>query len=376
MKNSLYILFLLISFQAFPQAEIDSILKKALDELYEHPQKAIEIGQNVVHSDKATQQQKVNALLVISTAYSSQRNYAKSLDYAVQAASQIPKSDDDSFKINAYSRLGLQYQQLKIYNKAHSYLDKAIAIVNSSKQKFDRDKLLGFNYAIRGMIYKEQMSCDIADNYFNKSLYYHRQAKGKIHYPNISVILYNKGNCFLSLNQVDSARYCYDKSYWYADQIEANSLKAFADKGLAEIKTTEHDYLSAVKLLLEAQKISGDVGDKVLNEGIYKGLADNYLLSGDLTGYERYNRKYEEIRQQTQLENSKTLNRFVVQIDTETAREIDQVKSRSLLYKIPLAVFVVASFLLLILEISRSRRKYNRLKTLRAELETGRDTKR
>jgi tetratricopeptide (TPR) repeat protein len=376
MRKIAFIFLLLIASQGLAQQEIDSLLKKANFELYEHPATAIKIGIGITRSDVATHEQKVDALLLVSTAYSSTRNYAKSLEYAVLAAQQVPKTNSDEFKVNAYSRLGVQYQQLKIYNKAHSYLDKAIAIAEDTKQKFDFHKLLGFNYAIRGLVYKQQMSCDVAQNYFNKSLYHHKQnTKELLNYANMSVIVYNKGNCFLSLRQIDSARACYSTALIYADKIGANSLKAFANKGLAEVKTHEGQYQAAIALLLEAEKMSGSVGDQILNQGIYKGLSDNYLRINDMAKYESYRTKYLETTKRMAENNAKTLNQFVVQIDAETEAEVRKVKSDALYCQIPLGVVVCFSLVFLVTEIGRSKRKLRALKLQRAELDGNRQLK-
>jgi len=371
MKKGLY-LFLLIVIIAHGSAQtpIDSLLKKANFELYENPASAILIGERVLNDKKADQRDRIEALLLISTGYSSERNYAKSLEYAVQAAQLIPKIDNDAFKIIIYSRLGVQYQQLKIYDKAHSYLDKAIQVANNSKQKFKVHKLLGFNYAIRGMVYKEQMSCDIAQNYFNKSLYhYSKCAQESINYANISVIVYNKGNCFLSLNQVDSARICFTDSYRYANNIKANSLKAFANKGLAEVNTLEGKYDTAIQLLLDASKMSEDVGDLVLNQGIYKGLADNYFVTNAIAQHEIYQRKYNETTQLIKKNDTKTINQFILQINAESDTEIGQIKSDALCYQIPLAAFILLMLAALLFDIYRSLKKYKVLKMQREALE-------
>lgn len=371
MKKGLYLFLLIVAIaHGFAQTPIDSLLKKGNFELYENPASAIHIGKSVLNNKKANQKDKIEALLLISTGYSSERNYAKSLEYAVQAVQMLPKINNDGFKIIVYSRLGVQYQQLKIYDKAHSYLDKAIQVANNSKQKFNVHKLLGFNYAIRGMIYKEQMSCDIAQNYFNKSLYhYSKAAPESIDYANVSVIVYNKGNCFLSLNQVDSARICFTDSYRYAKNIKANSLEAFANKGLAEVNTLEGKYDTAIQLLLDASKMSEGVGDLVLNQGIYKGLADNYFVTNAIAQHEIYQRKYEETTQQIKKNNSKTINQFILQINAESDAEIRQVKSDALYSQIPIAAIIFLILMALSFDIYRTLKKYKGLKKKRETLE-------
>ena len=367
MKRVIFLIFIFcLTADGFAQT-IDSLLKKANVDIYENPANAIAIGNKIRNDKNATHKDKVEALLVISTAYSSQRNYPKSLESAVQAAQLITQTNEDEFKFIIYSRLGIQYQQLKVYDKAHSYLDEAIKIAQKTRQKFNTHKLLGFNYAIRGLIYKEQMSCDIAQNYFNKSLYHYERSKQD--YANVSVIIYNKGNCFLSLNQIDSARISFTNSYNCAEKVHANSLKAFAQKGLAEVNTLEGKYDAAISLLQEASKISKDVGDLVLNQGIYKGLADNYLVTNNIAQHEIYRRKYDETTARIKNNSSKTINQLILQINSESDKELAQLKSNALRYQISFGILIFLLLLALLFENRRYRKKYKSLKAERDKLE-------
>lgn len=365
-------IFFIVGFfsHCFAQSEIKELLKKGNQTLYENPDKAIAIGEKVLSISNVSLENKIDALLLITTSYSSKRNYVKSLKYAVQASQLLPKIENDKFKIIIYSRLGVQYQQLKIYDKAHSYLDQAIQIANNSKQKINRDKLLGFNYVIRGLVYKEQMSCELAQNYFNKSLFHFKKALGEsIMNANISVAIYNKGNCFIALNQIDSAKICFENSYRYADKIKGNSLKAFANKGLAEVNSLEGNYEKAVELLLDAQAISKNVGDLILNQSIYKGLADNYFVLNNVERNNFYLNKLEDITSTIKSNESKTINQFVLQIEDDTIKEVKQIKLAALYFKIPLLITVILMILILIFQYSAYRNKYKNLKIQRENLE-------
>ncbi len=352
------------------QTEIKELLKKGNQSLYENPDEAIAIGEKILLISNVSLENKVDALLLITTGYSSKRNYVKSLSYAVQASQLLPKIENDEFKIIIYSRLGVQYQQLKIYDKAHSYLDKAIQIANISKQKINRDKLLGFNYGIRGLVYKEQMSCELAQNYFNKSLFHYKKALGEsIMNANISVIIYNKGNCFIALNQIDSAKICFENSYRYADKIKGNSLKAFAHKGLAEVNALEGNYKKALELLLDAQEMSKDVGDLVLNQSIYKGLADNYFVLNNVERNKFYLNKLAAITANIKSNESKTINQFVLQIENDKMKEVRQIKLHALYVILPLILCIILMIVILYLQNSKYLKRQNSLKIERENLE-------
>ena len=69
---------------------------------------------------------------------------------------------------------------------------------------------------------------------------------------------------------------------------KANSLISFAQKGLAEVYTLEGNYQDAINLLQKALETSKNVGDLVLNLGIYKGLFENYLALNQWDEYQKY----------------------------------------------------------------------------------------
>lgn len=352
------------------QTSIDSLLNVGNFELYENPNKAINIGIKILNAKECTDEFEIEALLLISTAYSSKRNYEKSLSYATKALNVLPQINDDAFKVRVYNRIGLQYQQLKMYDNALLYLDKALQIATASKQKENFDKLIGFNYAGRGFIYREQMSCDIAQNYFNKSLYYFkRNLKAPLMNANLSIISYNKGNCFIASNQIDSAKISFNQAIDFSKKIEANSLEAFAYKGLAEVHTSEGNYSLAIKQLTDALKIAEKVGDLVLNEGIYKGLADNYLAVNNHKLYHKYVLKYNEIKKQTHDAETKTINQLIVQDDKEASIKIEQQISSSLYYRIPLISLIVLLIGLCFFEYFRYKKKFKKLKTDKLDLE-------
>src|SRR5690606_38948584 len=110
----------------------------------------------------------------------------------------------------------------------------------------------------------------------------------------LSIATYNKGNCYLMLKNYDKAEQSFNDAIEYANNIKANSLKAFALKGLAQVYTQESNNVHSIEVLTEAEAISKDVGDVVLNKAIYSGLSDNYLILNDWKNYQKYHKKYIE----------------------------------------------------------------------------------
>src|SRR5690606_39757837 len=67
---------------------------------------------------------KVTALMLVSNAYLSKRENEKSLEYVLRARDYLPEIESIKFKINVLNTIGMQHQQLRIYDKAIEYLDE------------------------------------------------------------------------------------------------------------------------------------------------------------------------------------------------------------------------------------------------------------
>src|SRR5690606_39228461 len=96
-----------------------------------------------------------------------------------------------------------------------------------------------------------------------------------------------------------------------------NSLEAFALKGLAEVYTIEGKYEDAIEALHNGLELSKSVGDLVLNQGIYKGLSENYLALNEWDKYQAFQSKYLE----TQLKVKQSERNSVSKSLTEIAKE-------------------------------------------------------
>ncbi len=248
-ETYLAIIFFFILSNSFSQSVSDSMYIAATLNVYDDPDKAIETGIRMFETSSGSKQ-KINALLLLSNAYSSKREYEKSLDYALKAADLSKKSKDSRSEISVLNKIAAQYHQLGINDKALQYLDESEQIIAGYPHKDSIRLILGNNYGVRGFIYRDQLSCDIAIDYFNRSLNQFRtEPCDPKMIANMSVITYNKGNCFITLAQYDSARINFDRSLAFAQKIEAKSLEAFSRKGLAEVFTMQGEYEVAIAQL-------------------------------------------------------------------------------------------------------------------------------
>ncbi len=362
--NMLFFLagFLFIAQATYSQKKVDSILKEANKQIYENPDTAIVLAQKAYDNPKATVRNKINALLCISTAYSSKRDYEKSSEYIEQIKELLPKINDARQKMNILNRIAGHYEELKIYDKAMEYLDQSMALIEKYPVQDSIQPFLGYNSTLRGFIYRNQMNCDIALTYFNKAIEAYKKTLQKpIMNANLSICYYNKGNCLLSLGKTEDAKTSFNKSIQHAETIDAKSLIAFGQKGLAEAKTLQGNYNESISLLKNALIISENVGDLILNQGIYDGLSNNYLAIHDYENYTVFHNKFTTIQEELKKTERKTVNQSLLNLTESKTKEIEQLKEHYGPIQICLLIIALISLFLLFRFVFFEERKLKNL---------------
>lgn len=355
--------FILFSQLLWAQQKTDSILNQATRQIYTEPSLAIESLQELLKETDVTVNIKVKALIIISTAYSSKREYEKSLSYALEAATFLPEIDDAEQKISLLNRIGGQYQELNVYDKSMTYLDDAFELLQTLPENVYKLQGLGFNNLIRGFIYREQLSCDIALEYFDKAIKVYTQALRNVNVnANLSIAYYNKGNCLLNLEKTTKAKESFLQSISYAKVNNSKSLIAFAQKGLAGVYTTEDNRTKAINLLLEALQNAEEVGDKILNRSIYDALAFNYLETNEVKKYELYQTKGLNINKEIINTERKSIDNSLKSSMDEIEHKTTQINNRNVTYQTVLLLLIVFMMVLLLNVIFSSEKKLKHLK--------------
>lgn len=274
--------------------QIDNLIRVTSLEIYKDPDNAIKVGKEIVKNaieDKDVDYT-IKGYKLLSDAYSSKRNYEKSLEYVIKANELLKFSKNDLLKIIIANKTGIQYHQLKIYDKSIQYLDQAEQLILNYPVKDSIYTQLGKNYGVRGFIYKEKLNCEIAIFFFDKAITELLKANDKGNNSALSIVKYNKGNCYLLISNSKMASINFKEAIDLAKTINAKTLQGFGMKGMAKVYTLEGDYAAAITTLKEAQSISADVNDLILNQEIYNGLSENYLAVNDWDNYKVYHTKY------------------------------------------------------------------------------------
>lgn len=330
------------TFYAQNYRKLDSIINVAGNEIYVNPDHVIEVGQTIVKSAGDNVNYKIKGYKLMSDAYSSKRDYEKSLEYLIKASELLDQSNDDLLKITIVNKTGIQYHQLKVYDKAIQHLDQAEQLIADYPNKDSIHSELGKNYIVRGLIYKENLSCAIAIAFIDRGIAQLLKSKDKADAATkISIAIYNKGNCYLLLNDNKKALENFQQSAKLAQEVNAKSLEAFALKGSAKVYALEGKNSDAINALNKAVELSSEVNDLILNQEIYRGLAENYLAINEWDKYKINQGKFIEIQK---LIKDRERNSVSESLDVkEVELKIKQEDSSKKFYYLVLLLFVILS---------------------------------
>lgn len=357
----LLLLCILMNAQNIPDK---ALIKKARLEIYDNPDNAIRIGEQLLKKEHNIQTS-IDIYMLLSTANIAKRNFDASLKYILKAKELSQKTNDPKSQANVLTSVAIQYQQMELFSKSLETLNEAelylAKIPENTPEKYIETATI---FAIRGMIYKSQSNPEIALEKFWISIQnFEKVPVKKTTYSNMSVVYYNIGYCYLSLDLIDKAQQAFLQSVNYAQRNHAKSLEAFALKGISEVYKQKHENQAALDLLLKAEELCKNTGDIILNEGIYKEMSDNYLAMGKQDLYRVYNKKYLEMSFKRKQNELASINRVIDNHNKETA-----VKSKKLsssyqyirIISIVLASILISILLYFIVKIRRQNKTFQK----------------
>ena len=362
----LYFLFLLFWSVGFTaQKNNDSLKKRAYSVIYEQPDETISIAIKLLKGEKRIDEV-AHLYMLISNAYIAKRNNDSSLIYILKAADLINKESLPTTKIKILNSVAVQYQQMELYDKALETLDQSLQLTEKLEPN-DKDHLFnaGFNYAVRGMIYRNQSNPDLALEKFKMAAdNFQKLTLNPNSAANLSIIYYNIGYCYIDLAQLQQASAYFQKSEDYAKKGEAKSLEAYALKGKGETLFLTQNYASSLEALYKSEKMALPVGDLVLNKGLYKLIADNNLVLNNFEKFQQYNSKYLEIQKTLEQNDLKSLNRYLNTQDLEQQETYAKVSKKYGIYQwitIIAALLMIAFLSKKIIDQMKANRRQKKL---------------
>lgn len=332
----LLILFIFLPFVVKSQQEKDSVYESIQHLLYDNPDQAIAVAKKQIASETDIDK-KIKYQLYLSKAYTAKRNSDESYKALLEAQKLLDETKNIQSKIDVLILIAIQYQQMELYNKSFEILDEADALCQKLEPQYDSQKYswLGKSYAVKGIIYKSQGDNEIAlDKFFNSIKNFEKAPNSVPTNNNISIVFYNIGSCYLNLKNFYSAEKYFHKSVEYAKKSNAQSLKAYALKGLGENYSSQNKPNEAIKMYEEASLLSKNIGDLVLDEGIYKGLSDNYLRLGDFQKYYQNNELFKKAQFDKEQNELKSINSLLENLNIENQESLKNIKKNHALIDI------------------------------------------
>ena len=329
MKQIFVILFIMLSNIGGINAQYrEELYKKGVAEVYENPDNTLKLGQQMLRNER-NPDHLIKIFKLISQAYISKRDFDKSLDWVLKMTALSKSFTNPEQKIKVLNAVAIQYHNMGLYSKTIESLDEYYKLCNNLPNGKVKTLYLGLNSAIRGLVYKSQNNNELALEKLLTALDYLKKVGDYDNsIANSSVVLYNIGYCYFYLSRYNEAENYFRQSAEIAKSVGAESLEAFAFKGLAEVYTTQGKHHEAIELLKKAVNLSRKVGDLVLSEGISKGFADNYLALQDWNNYEVNNSQYLETKFEREQNELASLNKSIDVQNAETNQKVNEQTSR------------------------------------------------
>ncbi|HLS31351.1 MAG TPA: hypothetical protein VK021_10880 [Flavobacteriaceae bacterium] len=298
--------FGLISFSTIAEEKnLDELIKETKLKVYSQPLEVLRVGDSLYNNKSTNLEEKIAGLLLIGDGLLSVRNYSQVLEYLNIAKDLLKNENYLDGEVKVLSRLGYVYFQLDLYDEALNYLKQAEEKNFLKNKNFYMNK--GYIIGVKGMIYRNLISCEMGLKYFERSKNAFLASDEELSRINLSIINYNMANCFLNLNDFEAAEEGFQKAYDAANIIkqDRNSLKLFAEKGVANLYNAKKEYREANKILKRIYKDAEAIDDKSLLRSVLSDMTSNYLALEDWKAFKIYS---EEI---------KSLNKEIIQIKKE-----------------------------------------------------------
>lgn len=349
------------------EEELNQIIHEATLNIYTNPVEVIQIGDSLYNNASNDINEKVTGLLLMTDAFIAIRNYPKAHQYMNSAKKLLKKNISSNLKTKVLNRFAYQHFQLNLYDEALRYLNEVEELNEESRSSLTYLAHNGYINGVRGLIYRQLVGCDVAMRYFQRSIKAYEESEDPITKLNLSVMHYNIGNCYISLKQYQEAKKHFEIAIQSAEKYGSpeNSLKLFAQKGMASYYHSVGHYQTAIDILSTLNERAKKIGDKSLMRSVSSDLASNYLEIDNWELYEKYNQAYKEINKELKdFEINATM--FALE-DIDTIQQATIQKITRMFYIKTTSVFLI-SLIATLLFLKLIYRKRNKINIARADI--------
>lgn len=342
-RKSIFILLLLLcvsSLMAQSEKRMDSLLKEANLMVFDNPDKAIEMIQNLPFDLKDNEESYFNSLLTLASAYTAKGNNKRAIDYGLNAYVFAQQKNNYNMQIRALSLLGSQYYFLNMRDKVNHFLNKAENIISSHPSTDGLHFIKGNIYFIKGLNYKDNLDCNFAINYFDKAIQeYSKSVKNKTTVLNLSIVQIQKGYCLMDNSKINEARSLIEESLKISKNNNFTENISYGEIALAEIFFIEEKNKEALEILIETEQKVDKFSGLNLKLDLYNGLSKNYLKLKDYKNYHKYSRLYLKAKNSSDSLQLQSVKNLLDEITTTKNIEI-QNQDKKTCYAIVLVVII------------------------------------
>lgn len=288
-------IFLITSIFVFGQEKENNheILEKARFSIYQNPEDAIKLSQQVYES--ATDADlKIKALMILVNGFTAINKNEEALKYATEALHIAQETKNITNQIRTLGLLGEQYQIYHLNDISRNYLKQAKNLLAVSKLSASKSNLIKGNlFAVIGNGYKDEVDCAYAIENYNMAINLYKKASDKAGAKNNLALVYiEKANCLLELKEYQKAEENFRLGLKISKNNALKEYEEYAILGLSKINTINKDHDEAIQKL-ESLLVNNHFNDKpLLKMNTYKLLTNNYLENKNINKYHFYKEKY------------------------------------------------------------------------------------
>ena len=341
--NNIILTLLFLFGTSFSFAQKSDSVRIAYDYVYFNPQKAIEMANRIIKTSENKDDQ-ITARLIKTNAYSSLDDTYNALKYAFETYDYVKKEKDTFNEARILGRIGELFQLYGFNTQSRYYLEKSENLILSKEfSEEKRPMYLGNIYGIKGNGYKDDLDCDFALKYYDKSIKsYKSRELNQSTLNNLALVYIEKSNCLIDKSILDSATLYLDEAYFVIKKNNLIEYDQSAKTSLARIYQAKKDYIYSNQLLKEVLKEIKASEPISVNLYVYRILAQNAFYQQDYIAYKKYIDYIKKINLQLEKSNQeakeKSLN-FLLYKDQGFWYNLS-------FFKLPLVLLLVIIFLL------------------------------
>lgn len=336
-------------------------LEKNLSVIYKtQPDKAIETGNLLLeNSDSEIQKSKVLGLIAVS--YFIKNDINKSTELLFLSKDEAEKTGNHELIAKTYGSIAHQYVQLNLHDKAKFYLDKAIEETDKLEKGNSQYFLRALSYLEMGNILYDEKNYSAANKSYKNSL---KQFQDMIE-PGKQVTyhyrrsLYNIGNSYLAMNQIDSADLYLNKAL-ALQNAQDSELNFFIYTTLSQVYAERNQFKRAIDSLQMVLENPEFINQELRSE-IYLNLSKNYKSLKDEANYMLYNEKYLRLSDSLKQNNFEAINTAINQEQKEIKSALSKADKRNqmlIFMGIPLFLIFLSLVVFLIYKRKNERKKF------------------